>query len=160
MDNLEAIDLWKKFVEEHDSFAGDVTVADSANVDFWFAKDGEKANRVFHCFANGGDGSLLAIHSQEGKFDTGAVVHLGHEGDVFVVAKDVPSALALVAASGDSYEQAIYGDDDLATDKELAAWLKKTFHVEVPKSVAKAVKDVDAHLGKSVKARVKEINGG
>lgn len=159
MDNLKAIDLWKTWNGEHENFAGDVSATESANVDFWFAQNGKDANKIFHCFASGGDGSLLAIYSPEGTFATGPVVHLGNEGDVFVIAKDVPNALALVAASGNSYESAITSDDDLETDDDLASWLKETFSVEIPKSVANVVKGVDSELGKSIKARVTEING-
>ena len=36
------------------------------------------------------------------------MVHLGHEGEVFVIADDVPHALALIAASGDNDEGLIY----------------------------------------------------
>jgi hypothetical protein len=162
MDNLKAIEAWRAWMEANESFPGDVSVADKPNVDFWFAKNGEDANVFFHCFAQGGDGSLLAVYSAKGgKFASGPVVHLGHEGQVFVVADDVPNAIALFAASGDSYEQAIYGDDDLELDKGLAAWLKKTFDVKVPKSVAAAVKAAGkAHAKAGVEKHVATLNGG
>ena len=136
-----------------------MTPADLSEVDFWFAKNGVKANAFFHCFANGGDGSLVAVYSAKGDgFEKGPVVHLGHEGEVFLIASDVPHALALFAASGDSYEQAITDDEETALDDEMAAWLKKTFDLKVPKSVVTAVKAADAG-GAPVKKHVKTLNG-
>jgi hypothetical protein len=161
MNNVQAIELWKKWVEENEAYPGDVTVADEPKVDFWFAKNGKEANRFFLCFANGGDGSLLAVYSKTGKFESGPVVHLGHEGDTFVIAGDVPGALALAAASGDSYEQAIYYDDDLALDEPFADWLRETFDVNPPKSVSAAVKAAGAKHGEAaVNKHIQELNAG
>jgi hypothetical protein len=160
MKNLAAIETWKTWLKENETYPGDVTPADSPNVDFWFAQNGEKANTFLHCFASGGDGSLLCLYSREGNFDEAPVVHLGNEGDVFVIAKDVPHALALVAMSGSSYEQAIYYDEDLELDEASAKWLAKTFDVKPPKSVAEAVKSTNAKIGNAPKDHIEALNMG
>ena len=159
MNNLEAIEKWKTWTEENENFAGDVTPADGPKVDFWFANNGVKANAFFHCFATGGDGSLIAVYSAKGgSFEKGPVVHLGHEGEIFQIASDVPHALALFAASGDSYEQALTDDEETALDDEMGKWLKKTFDLKVPKSVVTAVKAANAE-GAAVKKHIEKLNG-
>lgn len=162
MNNLEALALWTPFAK--DNYAGDVTVPDGPNVDFWFVANGARANEEFHCFANGGDGSLVAIRKKDGSFDAGPIVHLGHEGEVFVVAEDVPHALALFAADGSSYESLLYAvagssHDGGEVDAALAAFVKKHFGLDVPKDPVAAIRAVDAKHGAATRALVAELNG-
>lgn len=163
MNNIEALALWTPFSKTN--FAGDVTTADGPNVDFWFAENGERANEHFRCFANGGDGSLVAIRKTDGSFEHGPVVHLGHEGEVFVVAEDVPHALALFAAGGESYESLLYAvagssHDGGETDDALAAFVKEHFGLDVPADPVAAIRAVDGKLGDETRAFVAELNGG
>ena len=85
------------------------------------------------------------------------MVHLGHEGEVFVIADDVPHALALIAASGDNDEGLIYaltyGDaEPVEADAGLAAFVKTQFDVELPSDALAAIKATDARLGEATRA--------
>lgn len=163
VDNLDAIARWTSFATKN--CAGDVTPADGPNVDFWFASRSLAANAHFLCFGCGGDGSLLAIQATDGGFEKGPVVHLGHEGEVFVIADDVPHALALIAASGDNYEGMIYAltygeAEPVGADAGLAAFVKAQFDVEVPVDAIAAIKATDARLGEATRALIERLNAG
>lgn len=163
MNNLEAIARWAPFAAEH--CAGDVTPADRPEVDFWFRAQGDRANANFYCFGHGGDGSLLAVQATDGGFAQGPVVHLGHEGDVFVIADDVPHALALLAASGDNYEAMIYalnGDEPWSSevDVDLAGFVKAQFDLEVPPDATAAIRATDTRLGDATRALIASIVEG
>lgn len=166
MNNLDAIARWTPFAPKNG--AGDVTPADGPNVDFWFASRSVGANAHFLCFGCGGDGSLLAVQATDGGFETGPVVHLGHEGEVFVIADDVPHALALIAASGDNYEGLIYAltyggaepAEPVEADAGLAAFVKAQFDVELPVDAIAAIKATDARLGDVTRALIERLNEG
>mgnify|MGYP001470303327 CR=1 FL=1 len=163
MNNLQAISEWTPFAA--DNYAGGVTPADSPAVNFWFAANGETADRQFHCFGNGGDGSLLAVYAPDGKFEQGPVVHLGHEGEVYVVADDVPHALALIAASGNNYEALLYvvagsEPEPLTADEGLKAWVKAKFSLDVPADPIAEIKAADARHGDRVRKAVSALNDG
>jgi hypothetical protein len=163
MSNLDAIARWTPFAPTNG--AGDVTPADGPNVDFWFASRSAGANAHFLCFACGGDGSLLAVPATDGGFAQGPVVHLGHEGEVFVIADDVPHALALVAASGDNYEGLIYAltydeAEPVEANAGLAAFVKAQFDVDLPADAIAAIKAADARHGAASRALIERLNEG
>lgn len=162
MDNLEAIALWKPFA--NGNYAGDVAPSESPDVSFWFANSGG-ANEHFLCFGHGGDGSLLAVQAVEGKFESGVVVHLGHEGEVFAIAEDVPHALALLAASGENYEALLYAvaasssEEQSAPNSDLAAFVRENFSLEIPPDPVKAILATDAKHGSVTRELVEMLNG-
>lgn len=163
VNNLDAIARWTPFATKNG--AGDVTPADRPDVDFWFASRSVVANAHLLCFACGGDGSLLAVQATDGRFENGPVVHLGHEGEVFVIADDVPHALALIAASGDNYEGLIYAltyseAEPVEADAGLAAFVKAQFDVELPTDAIAAIKATDARLGEATRALIERLNEG
>ena len=125
----------------------------------------DRSDEHFLCFACGGDGSLLAVQVTDGRFESGPVVHLGPEGEVFVIADDVPHALALIAASGDNYEGLIYAltyseAEPVEADAGPAAFVKAQFDVELPTDAIAAIKATDARLGEATRALIERLNDG
>jgi hypothetical protein len=158
--NLEVVAAWKAWAEEAQNFAGDVSAADP-EVSFWFASNSKTANRFFHVFASGGDGSLLAIWSEDGDaFDDAPVVLLGHEGDVYLLADDVPHALALVAASGENFEAAVLEEEETVPDAALTAWLHAAYNLPLPEGLVRdLVVEAGARLGlDALQAQVDALN--
>jgi hypothetical protein len=161
MDNLKAIDAWKNWSSENENYAGDVSPADPSEGNFWFREGAKEAARHFHVFATGGDGSMIAVYSKDGaSFAKGPVVHLSHEGEVYIVAEDVPHALGVIAASGENYEMVMYGEETEGTDEALSAWLKETFDVKPPNDPRAAVKSAGEKLGlDAVQEHIRKLVG-
>ena len=141
MSNLDVVQAWRGWAQENDVFSGDTYPSEESNVDFWFADNGETANQHLHQFASTGDGSLLAIFSQEGnEFTKGPVVFLGSEGDIHVLGADVLSAVAVLALAGDDVlDSAISYGPEGEPNSALTEW--------VVSQGGNPVKDLLAHIG-------------
>ena len=135
MSALDDIARWQKWATDNENYAGDVTVPDSPDVSFWFMDEHQAAaTPCFHRFADGGDGSLICLWSEDGRFEDAPVVFLGHEGQVAWLAPDPKHAIALFAASGDSMEEFVAYKEVGETDEALAGFLQEAFGVSVPDS--------------------------
>ena len=134
----EVIDAWTYWAHKHSAYPGDTFPSDTTDVHFWFASETPEANRVFRQLASTGDGSLLALWSEKDGTNP-PVVFLGNEGDVQVLADDVPGALAIVAAAGDENLDSMVSHGGETDDNELGAWLREHFDVSPPADVRAAI---------------------
>ncbi len=135
MTALDDISRWQAWATENRDYAGDVTVADSPDVSFWFLDEHRSAAKFFHRFADGGDGSLICLWSEDGVFESAPVVFLGHEGEIAYLADSPAQAIALIAASGYSMEQLVAYKQVGETNEALAAFVRDAFGISVPTEV-------------------------
>jgi len=170
--NAKAIESWRTWLKEqgkkYDASADTwpTKKSGSSKVDFWWKNrggHGKLANAHFQAFAHTGDGSLVAVWAAEGKtFENGPVVLLGSEGDVYVLAENVPNALALFASIGrDGLDAAVEYGTDAEHDDAMTAWVAKTFGIVARGKTHRLVKAAGkAHGLSHVKKLVARIDAG